>query len=102
FIDVGIPSGGLFTGAEDEKTEAEAALYGGTVGEAFDPCYHADCDDISNVSKRALDQMTDAVAHSVNTFAFDLKFVRETEAERMAREATQSSPRDRAGDAYVR
>jgi len=102
FIDVGIPSGGLFTGAEGVKTEAEAALYGGTAGEAFDPCYHADCDDISNVSKRSLDQMTDAVAHSVHTFAFDLKFVRETEAERMARAETQGSPRDRAGDAYVR
>ena len=34
--------------------------------------------------------MTDAVAHSVHTFAFDLKFVRETEAERLARAATQS------------
>ncbi len=102
FIDIGIPAGGLFTGAEDVKTENEQIVYGGTAGEEFDPCYHQACDDISNVSKRALDQMTDAVAHSVHTFAFDLKFVRETEPERRARATSQRSTRDRAGDAYVR
>ena len=36
-----IPAGGLFTGAEVPKTVAEAALYGGVAGAAFDPCYHA-------------------------------------------------------------
>ena len=41
FIAVGIPAGGLFTGAEVPKTAAEAALYGGVAGAAFDPCYHA-------------------------------------------------------------
>ena len=46
--------------------------------------------------------MTDAVAHSVHKFAFDLKFVRETEAERRASASSQASTRDRAGDAYVR
>ncbi len=102
FIDVGIPAGGLFTGAEGVKTENQQLAYGGTAGEAFDPCYHAACDDISNVSKRALEQMTDAVAHSVHKFAFDLKFVREDEPERRARASAQSSPRDRAGDLYVR
>ena len=102
FIEVGIPAGGLFTGAEGIKTEHQQAVYGGTDGEAFDPCYHAACDDISNVSKRALEQMTDAVAHSVHKFAFDLKFVRETEPERSARASTHASTRDRAGDALVR
>ena len=84
------------------KTENEQLAYGGTAGEAFDPCYHAACDDISNVSKRALEQMTDAVAHSVHKFAFDLKFVREDESERRMRARTQGSTRDRAGDTYVR
>ncbi len=32
FLDVGIPSGGLFTGAEKFKTEEQAARYGGTAG----------------------------------------------------------------------
>ena len=40
FISVGIPAGGLFTGAEGEKTAEEADLYGGVAGEQYDPCYH--------------------------------------------------------------
>jgi hypothetical protein len=32
FLAVGIPSGGLFTGAEKIKTEEQAARYGGTAG----------------------------------------------------------------------
>ncbi len=75
FIDVGIPAGGLFTGAEEVKTDAEAQLYGGTAGEAFDPCYHQACDDIDNISRRGLNQMSDAVAHAVNHYAYSLKFI---------------------------
>ena len=37
FIAIGIPSGGLFTGAEDVRTQAEEDLYGGTAGEPLDP-----------------------------------------------------------------
>ncbi|KAK4107018.1 peptidase [Canariomyces notabilis] len=36
FIENGIPSGGLFTGAEALKTEKEAALFGGQAGVAYD------------------------------------------------------------------
>ena len=52
FIAVGIPAGGLFTGAEDVKTEEQAAIYGGTAGEAFDPCYHQACDTFDNIDTR--------------------------------------------------
>jgi Zn-dependent M28 family amino/carboxypeptidase len=45
FIDNGIPSGGLFTGAEERKTAQQQALWGGTTGAQFDPCYHLACDD---------------------------------------------------------
>ena len=45
FINNGIPAGGLFTGAEGIKTAEEAAIYGGTAGAAYDPCYHQACDD---------------------------------------------------------
>ncbi|MDH3376568.1 MAG: M28 family metallopeptidase [Gammaproteobacteria bacterium] len=69
FIAVGIPAGGLFTGAERIKTEDEVAIYGGTAGEQYDPCYHLACDTFDNISLEALDQMSDAVAHSVLTFA---------------------------------
>jgi Zn-dependent M28 family amino/carboxypeptidase len=63
FIEAGIPAGGLFTGAEGIKTEEQAATYGGTAGEQYDPCYHLGCDNIFNLSLPALDQMSDAAAH---------------------------------------
>jgi Zn-dependent M28 family amino/carboxypeptidase len=69
FIEVGVPAGGLFTGAEGIKTEEEAAIYGGTAGEPYDPCYHQACDTIENVSLEALDLMSDAMAHAVLTAA---------------------------------
>jgi Zn-dependent M28 family amino/carboxypeptidase len=69
FISVGIPAGGLFTGAEGVKTAEQAAIYGGTAGLAYDPCYHLACDDINNLSTTALDQMSDAAAHATLTFA---------------------------------
>lgn len=72
FIGVGIPAGGLFTGAEGVKTAAQAAAYGGTAGIAFDPCYHAACDTYDDV---ALDTMSDAIAHAVITFAQSTELV---------------------------
>ncbi|WP_040492718.1 M20/M25/M40 family metallo-hydrolase [Ilumatobacter nonamiensis] len=69
FIEVGIPAGGLFTGAEGIKTTEQAAIYGGTVGEQYDPCYHLGCDDLDNPSALALDQMGDAAAHAVISLA---------------------------------
>jgi len=69
FINAGIPAGGLFTGAEGIKTAAQAAIYGGTAGVAYDPCYHQACDTIANLSQTALDQMSDAIAHSTLVFA---------------------------------
>jgi aminopeptidase Y len=71
FIAVGIPSGGLFTGAEGIKTDAEAAIWGGTAGVQYDPCYHLACDTFDNVSLHALDVNSDAVAASVLTFAMN-------------------------------
>ena len=64
-----MPSGGLFTGAEGVKTEEQAAEYGGTAGEWYDPCYHQVCDDRSNISEDAIDEMSDAVAHAVYTMS---------------------------------
>lgn len=65
FIAVGIPAGGLFSGAEGVKTPEQAAIFGGTAGLAYDPCYHQACDDITNLSTRSIDQLGDAAAHSV-------------------------------------
>jgi Zn-dependent M28 family amino/carboxypeptidase len=79
FIAVGIPAGGLFTGAEGIKTEEEAAIYGGTAGEQYDPCYHLACDTFDNISLEALDQNADASAHAVLTFAMTTSSVNGTD-----------------------
>lgn len=71
FIAVGIPAGGLFTGAEGIKSAAQAAVFGGVAGQAYDPCYHAACDNYSNVDLTVLDQMSDAVAAVTLTFAMN-------------------------------
>ena len=65
FIDAGIPSGGLFTGADEPKTAEQAQKWGGTAGVAFDRCYHRSCDTISNVNTVALDRNADAIAYAV-------------------------------------
>ncbi|WP_245641087.1 M28 family metallopeptidase [Streptomyces megasporus] len=71
FIEVGIPSGGTFTGAEGVKTAEEAALWGGKAGAAYDECYHLKCDDLGNVSVKALDINVDVIANAVGTYAWD-------------------------------
>ncbi len=69
FINNGIPAGGLFTGAEGIKTAAQQAKWGGTAGIAYDPCDHKACDDIDNLSLRALDINSDAVAYAMLNYA---------------------------------
>jgi Zn-dependent M28 family amino/carboxypeptidase len=75
FIAEGIPAGGLFTGAEGIKTAQQAAVYGGTAGVAYDVCYHQACDTIKNVNTKAIDEMSDATAHTVLTFAMNTSAV---------------------------
>ena len=58
FITAGIPAGGLFTGAEDNKTEDQVALYGGLATfddevVAYDPCYHQACDSLDPIGDGA-------------------------------------------------
>ncbi|TXS56383.1 M28 family metallopeptidase [Streptomyces sp. t39] len=69
FKNVGIPVGGLFTGASRTKTAAQAQKWGGTSGQAFDRCYHSSCDTTSNISDTALDRNSDAVAHAIWTLS---------------------------------
>ncbi len=72
FVEAGIPAGGTFTGAEGLKTKEQAKRYGGTAGEAYDPCYHSACDDLKNISMKAFDTNIDVIAHAVGTYAHDL------------------------------
>ena len=80
YTNVGIPAGGIFTGAEVHKTPAQQQHWGGVVADdasgQFDPCYHQACDsyglnpgDHDNINDEALAITSDAVAHAVLTFA---------------------------------
>ncbi|MGW4850921.1 M28 family metallopeptidase [Streptomyces sp. NPDC004288] len=65
FKNVGIPVGGLFSGADYTKTSAQAQKWGGTAGQAFDRCYHASCDTTANINDTALDRNADAIAYAI-------------------------------------
>jgi hypothetical protein len=75
FILAGIPSSGLFTGAEEIKTAEQEAIWGGTAGEQFDPCYHEACDTFENVDLHALDVNSDLIAFAALTFAYSTESV---------------------------
>ena len=75
FINAGIAAGGLFTGAEEIKTEEQEGIWGGTAGEAFDQCYHADCDTIDNISGDALEVNSDAIALAVLAYSYSTELV---------------------------
>ncbi|SFN86841.1 PA domain-containing protein [Geodermatophilus obscurus] len=75
FILAGIPSGGLFTGAEVIKTEEQEAIWGGTAGEQFDPCYHEECDTIDNLALDAFEVNSDLIAFAMLTFSYSTESV---------------------------
>ncbi|WP_084961517.1 M28 family peptidase [Thermoactinospora rubra] len=64
FKNAGVRVSGLFTGAGETKSAAQAAKWGGTAGQPFDPCYHSACDTYpANVNTTALDRNADAAAY---------------------------------------
>ena len=80
FIASGVPAGGLFTGAEGIKTAQEAALWGGTAGLAYDPCYHQACDTYANNNDLALAENSDAVAYAALTYAMSTNLINGTKS----------------------
>ncbi|KAF2217547.1 hypothetical protein CERZMDRAFT_63702 [Cercospora zeae-maydis SCOH1-5] len=69
--DVGIPAGGIFTGAEALKTEEEVALWGGQAGVAYDPNYHLVGDNYTNLAFEPFLINTKAIAASVAKYTMD-------------------------------
>ncbi|CEP64188.1 aminopeptidase Y LALA0_S10e04456g [Lachancea lanzarotensis] len=64
FIENGIPGGGIAAGAEGVNTDN---------GEVLDACYHALCDDVSNLNWDAFLTNTQLIAYSVAHFADSLE-----------------------------
>ena len=56
-------------------TAAEAAAWGGTAGQAYDPCYHQACDTYANNNDAALDVNADAVAYTTLLFSMNTSTV---------------------------
>jgi hypothetical protein len=75
FLTAGIPVGGIFTGDSGIKTAEEVALWGGTAGDQYDPCYHLACDTFDNISLQALDVNADAVAYAVLQYAMSIESI---------------------------
>lgn len=69
FLDVGIPSGGIFTGAEEPKTEEGQDIWGGEEDLAYDANYHQAGDNIFNLALDAFWLNTKLIAHGVATYA---------------------------------
>ncbi|OMJ23458.1 Aminopeptidase [Smittium culicis] len=69
FINAGIPSGGILTGASEIKTEQERILFGGIANAQLDPCYHKYCDTINNINRDALNLMSKGAMYTISHFA---------------------------------
>ena len=90
FLENGIPSGGLFTGAEVLKTPEEAQLFGGEAGQPLDACYHQKCDDIDNLALDAYLLNTQSIANSVAKYALSWEGIPRANATLRKRSAESS------------
>jgi Zn-dependent M28 family amino/carboxypeptidase len=72
FTKAGIPAGGLFAGAEDDKNAEQARLWGGEANKPFDPNYHQSSDALEHVDRTALEIQGRGVAYAVGLYAQDL------------------------------
>jgi Zn-dependent M28 family amino/carboxypeptidase len=71
FQDNGVAAGGLFSGAEVEKSQAQFLKWGGIVGAPFDPNYHQPGDDITNLDLAGYETLADGGAHVLALLAED-------------------------------
>ena len=75
FILNGIPSSGLFTGAEEPRPPSRRRSGAASTGEQFDQCYHEACDTIDNNNDHALRVNSDLIAFAQLTFAYSTESV---------------------------
>jgi Zn-dependent M28 family amino/carboxypeptidase len=72
FTLAGIPSGGLFSGAEAKMSADQAKLWGGTAEAPFDPNYHQKTDTLDHIDRTSLGINGGGVAYAVALYAQDL------------------------------
>jgi carboxypeptidase Q len=95
FISRGIPSGGIFTGAEGIKTAEQAKLFGGQANVSYDVNYHAAGDNITNLNHEAFLINSKATAFAVATYANSLASIPRRNPT-ATREVKKRAPRDHA------
>lgn len=72
FTLAGIPSGGLFSGAEAKMSADQAKLWGGTADQPFDPNYHQKTDTLDHIDRTALGIHGRGVAYAIGLYAQDI------------------------------
>ncbi|MCB0932326.1 MAG: M20/M25/M40 family metallo-hydrolase [Mycobacterium sp.] len=72
FTLAGIPSGGLFSGAEEKMSPEQAKLWGGKAEMPFDPNYHKPTDTLDHVDRDAQGINGRGVAYGVGFYAQSL------------------------------
>ena len=76
FARAGVPVGGLFSGADGDKSAAQKAAFGGQAGRPYDACYHRSCDTLANVDVALATRLARAAAFAVAHFGRDVSAVR--------------------------
>jgi Zn-dependent M28 family amino/carboxypeptidase len=71
FTQSGVPTGGIFSGAEEDKSAEQAKRWGGQADEPFDPHYHKATDTLDHVDRTALGINGRGVAYAVGFYAQD-------------------------------
>lgn len=71
FTLAGIPAGGIFSGAEEKMTPAQAERWGGAADQPFDPNYHKSSDTLEHVDRTALGINGGGVAYGIGIYAQD-------------------------------
>jgi Zn-dependent M28 family amino/carboxypeptidase len=72
FTRAGIPSGGLFSGAEENKSAEQQRLWGGEADAPFDPNYHKPSDTLQHIDRTALAINGSGVAYTVALYSQDM------------------------------
>ena len=62
FEEAGVPTGGIFSGASEDKTDGQASEFGGQADEPLDACYHLACDTSDNVDTQQVASFATAAA----------------------------------------
>jgi Zn-dependent M28 family amino/carboxypeptidase len=71
FTRAGIPAGGTFSGAEENKTKEQAELWGGEADKPFDPNYHKKTDTLDHIDRPSMEINGGAVPYAIGLYAQD-------------------------------